>query len=126
MASVLTRTLLETKQVVPEFLQMYIPEGPLADKPKFETESDFDPNDLGMPPAVGGDDLNEDAAVYSGDGEGANGWGGGAGVDTTNTSWGNTGDGGGAGGGADRNQDQSHADGWGAGGSAPTNAVASW
>jgi ATP-dependent RNA helicase DDX3X len=43
-ASVLTRTLLETKQEVPEFLQEHIPEGECI---KFETESDYDPNDLG-------------------------------------------------------------------------------
>jgi ATP-dependent RNA helicase DDX3X len=43
-ASVLTRTLLETKQEVPDFLQEHIPEGECI---KFETESDYDPNDLG-------------------------------------------------------------------------------
>ncbi|PNY26698.1 ATP-dependent RNA helicase ded1 [Tolypocladium capitatum] len=74
-ASVLTRTLLETKQDVPDFLQMYVPEGTAADKPKFETESDFDPNDLGTAAELGG---------FGGDspGEGTGGgdaWGGGGG-----------------------------------------------
>jgi ATP-dependent RNA helicase DDX3X len=42
-ASVLTRTLLETGQEIPEFLQSYVPEG---NKIQFETESDFDPNEM--------------------------------------------------------------------------------
>lgn len=44
-ASVLTRTLLETKQEVPEFLQMYVPEGDAAQNLRFETESDYDPSE---------------------------------------------------------------------------------
>lgn len=39
-ASVLTRTLLETKQEVPDFLQHHIPEG---EDLKFEADSDFEP-----------------------------------------------------------------------------------
>ncbi|KAI9163282.1 ATP-dependent RNA helicase ded1 [Paramyrothecium foliicola] len=75
-ASVLTRTLLETKQEIPDFLQGYVPEGEAAENPKFETESDFDPNDLG-----GQTDGN-----FGGDG-GDGGWG--AGNDTTdNNAWG--------------------------------------
>lgn len=42
MASVLTRTLLETKQEVPDFLQAYIPEGEARENLKFEADSDFD------------------------------------------------------------------------------------
>ena len=42
-ASVLTRTLLETGQEIPEFLQTYMPQG---NKIQFETESDFDPNEM--------------------------------------------------------------------------------
>ena len=47
LASVLTRTLMETNQEVPDFLQLYMPEGAARENLKFETESDFDPNDLG-------------------------------------------------------------------------------
>ncbi|KAF4589572.1 DEAD/DEAH box RNA helicase [Ophiocordyceps camponoti-floridani] len=65
MASVLTRTLLETKQEIPPFLQQYVPEGELAEKPKFEADSDFDPNDLGTM-----------ASLNLGNGEGdGDGWG---------------------------------------------------
>ncbi|KAK5994957.1 ATP-dependent RNA helicase ded1 [Cladobotryum mycophilum] len=75
-ASVLTRTLLETNQIIPEFLQVYIPEGGIeGGKVKFETESDFDPNDL---PATGGDggwggdgDEAESGNAWGGDGEDA-------------------------------------------------------
>ncbi|EQL00576.1 DEAD/DEAH box RNA helicase [Ophiocordyceps sinensis CO18] len=52
-ADVLTRTLLETKQEIPDFLQMYVPEGEAAEKPKFETESDFDAADLGTTADLG-------------------------------------------------------------------------
>jgi ATP-dependent RNA helicase DDX3X len=42
MASVLTRTLLETKQEIPDFLQPYIPEGGTESKLKFEADSDWE------------------------------------------------------------------------------------
>lgn len=42
MASVLTRTLLETGQEVPDFLQSYMPEGEALENLKFEADSDFD------------------------------------------------------------------------------------
>ena len=60
LASVLTRTLLETKQVIPDFLESYKPEGEAAVNLKFEADSDFEDED-------GGDDD---------EGEGG-GWGGG-------------------------------------------------
>jgi ATP-dependent RNA helicase DDX3X len=44
-ASVLTRTLLETDQEVPDFLQQYIPEGKRRDNLKFEADSDFEEED---------------------------------------------------------------------------------
>lgn len=44
-ADVLTRTLLETQQEVPDFLGMYVPEGEAALHPRFETESDYDPDE---------------------------------------------------------------------------------
>ncbi|QPH18825.1 hypothetical protein C2857_003925 [Epichloe festucae Fl1] len=67
MASVLTRTLLETDQEIPEFLQMYIPEGDAAKKPKFETESDFDPDEA----------QGVQTSTFGNEGcENSNGWGG--------------------------------------------------
>ncbi|PHH71212.1 hypothetical protein CDD80_5438 [Ophiocordyceps camponoti-rufipedis] len=93
MASVLTRTLLETKQDIPQFLQQYVPEGELAEKPKFEADSDFDPNDLGTMAS-----LNLGNGEGGGDGWGASGeeasggWGAEAPADAgekgTNGGWG--------------------------------------
>ncbi|KAK0615763.1 P-loop containing nucleoside triphosphate hydrolase protein [Bombardia bombarda] len=41
-ASVLTRTLLETDQEIPDFLEQYVPEGAAREHLKFEADSDFD------------------------------------------------------------------------------------
>lgn len=46
-ADVLVRTLLETGQDVPPFLESYVPQGDAREHLKFETESDYDPNDFG-------------------------------------------------------------------------------
>lgn len=92
MASVLTRTLLETKQEVPDFLQIYVPEGEAAEKPKFETESDFDPADLGTTADlgdVGGGSSwanGGEAAEPDEGGSGGAGWGAGGG-DTNGAAW---------------------------------------
>ncbi|KHN98827.1 DEAD/DEAH box RNA helicase [Metarhizium album ARSEF 1941] len=45
LGSVLTRTLLETKQEIPEFLRIFVPEGDAAINLRFETESDYDPEE---------------------------------------------------------------------------------
>ncbi|EAA35674.1 DEAD-domain-containing protein [Neurospora crassa] len=66
LASVLTRTLLETGQEVPDFLQQYIPED--TQNLHFEADSDFE-EDVGG----GGDDADGDDA--------GGGWGGGGGAD---------------------------------------------
>ncbi|KAL6820348.1 P-loop containing nucleoside triphosphate hydrolase protein [Trichoderma sp. SZMC 28015] len=74
-ASVLTRTLLETNQDIPDFLQSYIPDNYANGiKVKFETESDFDPNDVaGAGDAQGGGwGGDETANLDSGAG---GGWG---------------------------------------------------
>lgn len=76
LASVLTRTLLETNQDIPEFLQAYVPENwSSGTKVKFETESDFDPNDV-----AGAGDGGADAGGWNGDengqGDSGGGWGG--------------------------------------------------
>ncbi|KAF6838877.1 DEAD/DEAH box helicase [Colletotrichum plurivorum] len=84
-ASVLVRTLLETKQEVPEFLEPYKPTGKGLENLKFETESDFDPEEAGIGHLVGGGGGGWD----NGDsGENADGGdaGGDAGGDTT--AWG--------------------------------------
>jgi ATP-dependent RNA helicase DDX3X len=67
LASVLTRTLLETEQEIPDFLEQYVPDGYAKGQGnlKFETESDFDPNDLGSNEFGGG-----------GESGGGGGWGG--------------------------------------------------
>lgn len=65
LASVLTRTLLETKQEVPDFLQSYIPEGDALEHLKFEADSDYDEGEA----AGGGGDWGEDGADTA--------WGGG-------------------------------------------------
>lgn len=71
----LTRTLLETDQEIPEFLQHHVPEGEAREKLKFEADSDFDPNDYAGAGDAGGawgsGDTN-DAGVSGGDA-----WGGG-------------------------------------------------
>jgi ATP-dependent RNA helicase DDX3X len=53
-ASVLTRTLLETKQEVPDFLGDHIPEGEARENLKFEADSDFDPQDVAGADDAGG------------------------------------------------------------------------
>lgn len=78
-ASVLTRTMLETNQEIPEFLQSYVPENYITGiKVKFETESDFDPNDV-----AGAGDA-EGGGAWAGDdnanGDSGGGWGGGSGA----------------------------------------------
>ncbi|KAK1758542.1 putative ATP-dependent rna helicase [Echria macrotheca] len=53
MASVLTRTLLETNQTIPDFLEAYVPEGPARENLKFEADSDFE-EDTGGDDGTGG------------------------------------------------------------------------
>ncbi|KAB5547177.1 P-loop containing nucleoside triphosphate hydrolase protein [Coniochaeta sp. 2T2.1] len=54
MASVLTRTLMETQQEIPDFLEAYKPEGDAAVNLKFEADSDFEENDGGSDGGEGG------------------------------------------------------------------------
>ncbi|KAK7426764.1 hypothetical protein QQZ08_006800 [Neonectria magnoliae] len=80
LGSVLTRTLLETDQEIPEFLQQYVPDGEAGEKLKFEADSDFDENDIGG--AAGGDPWAPETTADSGDAGGTGGgnaWGGDAG-----------------------------------------------
>ncbi|KAK4187317.1 DEAD/DEAH box RNA helicase [Podospora australis] len=67
LASVLTRTLLETNQEIPEFLQSYIPEGMTKENLKFEADSDFDENDIAGAGDAGGD---TGGGAWGGDGGG--------------------------------------------------------
>jgi ATP-dependent RNA helicase DDX3X len=80
LGSVLTRTLLETNQEIPDFLQQYVPEGDARANLKFEADSDFDPDDYagagGAGDAWGGDEGDGAGAGSTGDawgaGDGAN------------------------------------------------------
>ncbi|KAJ3525590.1 hypothetical protein NM208_g11576 [Fusarium decemcellulare] len=83
MGSVLTRTLLETKQEIPEFLQQYVPEGEARENLKFEADSDFDPNDIaGAGDASGsawgtgdGNEGNDSVAAWGGNTDSGGAWG---------------------------------------------------
>ncbi|KAK0656000.1 P-loop containing nucleoside triphosphate hydrolase protein [Cercophora newfieldiana] len=55
-ASVLTRTLLETDQEIPDFLQSFVPEGEARNNLKFEADSDFEDD------ANGAEDGAQDGA----------------------------------------------------------------
>ncbi|OAR01146.1 hypothetical protein LLEC1_06088 [Akanthomyces lecanii] len=78
-ASVLTRTLLETNQEIPDFLEIFKPELVPGRAIKFETESDFDPNEV----QAGGQDADEAGDAWGGEAhassngaaEASNGWG---------------------------------------------------
>lgn len=75
-ASVLTRTLLETNQEIPECLQLYVPDGDAAKNLRFETESDYDS-------AEGEGEVQENSA------SGNDAWGGGQAKDPNSGSgWG--------------------------------------
>ncbi|RFU76909.1 dead deah box rna helicase [Trichoderma arundinaceum] len=97
-SSVLTRTLLKTNQEIPDFLQSYIPENySSGTKVKFETESDFDPNDVaGAGDAEGG--AEGGASAWGGDGNvngdsGGGNWGGSGGNEEAANSGGGWGQG---------------------------------
>ncbi|KAH7316440.1 P-loop containing nucleoside triphosphate hydrolase protein [Stachybotrys elegans] len=69
LASVLTRTLLETNQEIPEFLESYKPADTDRKHLKFETESDFDPNDVAGANDMGGAPAGDGSAPGWGSGE---------------------------------------------------------
>lgn len=112
MASVLTRTLLETNQEIPDFLQQYVPEGEARNNLKFEADSDFDPNDYAGA-GDAGDAWGEDAGNNAGNAAGGDAWGGGS--DGGNT-------GGGDAWGADDGSKANAGDAWGADTAAPVEA----
>lgn len=70
-ASVLTRTLMETKQEIPDFLTAYVPEDVSLEDLKFEADSDFD------------DGEGDDAGGEWGD-QGVTAWGGATGDENGN------------------------------------------
>lgn len=77
----LTRTLLETKQDVPDFLQSYMPEGEALEHLKFEADSDYDEGEA----AGGGGDWGDGGGDAWGGGEDTKEEGGGAwGTDASN------------------------------------------
>ncbi|EHK44382.1 hypothetical protein TRIATDRAFT_35745 [Trichoderma atroviride IMI 206040] len=82
LASVLTRTLLETNQDIPDFLQAYIPENwSSGTKVKFETESDFDPNDVAGAGEGCGDEGGGWNTADNVQGDSGGGWGNSGGND---------------------------------------------
>ncbi|KAK2014140.1 DEAD/DEAH box helicase [Colletotrichum eremochloae] len=82
-ASVLVRTLLETKQEIPSFLEPYKPTGKGLEHLKFETESDFDPEEAGV----------AHLGVSGGDGGWSNEGHGGDDASVPDGAWGGGGDG---------------------------------
>ncbi|KAK3996121.1 putative ATP-dependent RNA helicase [Cladorrhinum sp. PSN332] len=70
-ASVLTRTLLETKQEIPDFLEQYVPED--KENLKFEADSDFEEEDEGGDADSGGWGNGDDAGDAAGGGWGNGG-----------------------------------------------------
>ncbi|CAK7268252.1 hypothetical protein SEPCBS57363_003001 [Sporothrix epigloea] len=105
LASVLTRTLLETKQEVPDFLETYMPQGDALETLKFEADSDY-----------------EEEGAVNGDDDGG-GWGAG-GDDAGADSWGAPADEGGSWGANDSgNVADENGDSWGSNDAAP---AASW
>lgn len=98
MGPVLVRTLLETKQNVPEFLQQFMPEGEELENLQFPSEQDDDMG--GADTGAWGDNSGFDAgnAWGGGGGGGDGGEASAAGADTGNA-WGGGGDTGGAWGG---------------------------
>ncbi|GJC82897.1 ATP-dependent RNA helicase ded1 [Colletotrichum liriopes] len=85
-SSVLVRTLLETKQEVPDFLEPYKPTGKGLENLKFETESDFDPEEAGVAHlgTSGGDGGWSNEGYGGDDAAAADGAWGGAGNDAGN------------------------------------------
>ncbi|KAK3935609.1 P-loop containing nucleoside triphosphate hydrolase protein [Diplogelasinospora grovesii] len=64
--SVLTRTLLETGQDVPDFLEHFIPEGEAREHLKFEADSDYDPEEANDEAKSHGDDAETDTGFSGG------------------------------------------------------------
>ncbi|KAJ4298547.1 hypothetical protein N0V88_003577 [Collariella sp. IMI 366227] len=87
-ASVLTRTLIETSQEIPDFLQSYVPEGASAGNLKFEADSDFEDDAAGVDASTGGGDggWGADTAGAAATDGAADGWG--AGDAGTGGGWG--------------------------------------
>lgn len=78
-ASVLTRTLLETNQEIPDFLQPYVPEGG-RENLRFEADSDFEEDvngggDADADSDAGGDDNATEAAADGDNGGADSGYG---------------------------------------------------
>ncbi|KAI5464482.1 P-loop containing nucleoside triphosphate hydrolase protein [Mariannaea sp. PMI_226] len=88
LASVLTRTLLETDQEIPEFLQQHIPEGEARDNLKFEADSDFDPDEAAVTEGQGENSgQNGGGGAWGSSGDvGGDSWGGGE-ANTSNDAW---------------------------------------
>lgn len=77
---------METNQDIPEFLQSYVPENwSSGTKVKFETESDFDPNDVAGAGEGCGNEGGGWNADDNGQGDSGGGWGGSGGNEGAGT-----------------------------------------
>ena len=86
-AKMLTRTLLETDQEVPDFLQQYIPQGDARENLKFEADSDYAGSDAGgAGEDWGGGGGGADWGTSGGEAAGNDTWGSGGG-DAGEQSW---------------------------------------
>lgn len=90
LAELLTFTLLEMKQDIPDFLQQYVPEGGNVENLKF----DYDSDEIEDEPVGGSGGGDDGAWGASDDAPGANAWGGGGESNTTggDNAWGSGGD----------------------------------
>lgn len=100
LAELLAKTLLETKQEIPEFLQQYLPEGEARENLKFELDSDeIDDEPYPTPAGFSGGDGNNGWGNTGGtsdaDTTGGGGWGGNSSANGGNTWGGNGNDSGG-------------------------------
>ena len=93
LAELLAKTLLETKQEIPEFLQQYLPEGEARENLKFEPDSDEIEDEPYPAPAgsscgAGGDVWGNSGGTTDATTTDGGGWGGNSGADGGNA-WGN-------------------------------------
>lgn len=106
LAELLAKTLLETKQEIPDFLQQYLPEGEARENLKFELDSDEIedepyPTPAGFSGGAGDDGWGNGGGTSDATTTGGGGWGGNSGADGGNSgadggnTWGGNGNDGG-------------------------------
>lgn len=89
LAELLTKTLLETKQEIPEFLQQYVPENVNIEELKFEPDSDEEIEDAAGAGGWGADAGGWPESADAGDaGDAGDGWGASNDAANDNSGWG--------------------------------------